>query len=319
MKSGVGFRVAVVMLSMAVLAEACLADPEADVLFAPPGATGVEYHTVNGGEQVHFGYSERFPADNLIKILNREFVSLGWTPREKSYLNPDLPTSHVRGWSQFQDATGDELMVVHQWLGEWQNSSGAVVTYVLRYSFPEHGDPDLQNLTGFGHFESREAIEEWELLRPELEAEAEAKAEMERRAQERENSRRANLIREESSKTGTLSLKVVKARRSVPVEGKEYSEWREEIEYDEEIGELKLEVVAVSAIGSRLEMVFSEDSAAVVREFSREHSGKMIAVFVGDELIWMPLLEGEISDIVVIEGNFNPGEAESLAKRIMMQ
>lgn len=319
MKSGVGFRVAVVLLSMAVLAAACLADPETDVLFAPPGATGVEYHTINGGEQVHFSYSERFPADNLIKILNREFVSLGWTPREKSYLNPSLPTSHVRGWSQFQDATGDELMVVHQWRGEWQNSSGAVVTCVLRYSYPEHGDPDLQNLTGFGHYESREAIEEWELLRPELEAEAEAEAEMERRAQERENSRRANLIRGESSQTGTLSLKVVKARRSVPVEGKEYREWREEIEYDDETAELKLEVVAASANEGRLEVVFSEDSAARVRDFSRAHSGQLIAVFVRDELIWMPLLEGEISDIAVIDGNFNPGEAESLARRIMLQ
>jgi preprotein translocase subunit SecD len=68
-----------------------------------------------------------------------------------------------------------------------------------------------------------------------------------------------------------------------------------------------------------VEVVFSEASAARVRDFSRAHSGKMIAVFVGDELIWTPLLEGEISDIAVIEGNFNPGEAESLANRIMLQ
>lgn len=319
MKSRVCFRVHVFGLSMVFLVAACVVDPETDVLFAPPGATGVEYHTVTGGKQVNFKYSERFPANNLIEILNREFVSLGWTPREESYLNPGLQTSHVRGWSQFQDATGEELMVVHQWWGEWQHSSGAVVSYVLRYSFPEHGDPDLQNLTGFGHFESREAIEEWEMLRPQLEAEAEAEAEKEKRAQERETNRRADLIRGESSQTGTLTFKVVKERRSVPVEGKDYNEWHEEIDYDGETAELKLEVVAVSAIGGRLEVVFSEDSAARVREFSRAHSGKLIAIFVHDELIWMPLLQGEIGDIAIIDGNFSPGEAESLARRIMSE
>ena len=77
----IAFNVAVLLSNVIVAQQARASEPGSDVQFAPPGATSVESRTMNGSAQIHFDYSERYPAHNLIAALNNELLSLGWTPR----------------------------------------------------------------------------------------------------------------------------------------------------------------------------------------------------------------------------------------------
>jgi hypothetical protein len=215
MKSDFGVALLGVFIPILMFQTACGGDPRPEVLFAPPGASGFESSTVGGHEQIRFAHTERYPAVNLINTLNTEIEALGWTQRDLSYLNPDLPTSHVRGWTQFVDVSGDEELSVHQWMGEWENGSGDVVVYVLRYSYPRNGDPDLDNLTGRGWVESREEIEEQNRLRPQIDE----AFERERQAVERQTNLRAEQIREKSDQSGFITVKAVEKRSRVPIEG----------------------------------------------------------------------------------------------------
>ena len=107
-------------------------------LHRDPGAYG-SYH-------VAYALAEKFPAPKAIQQISSRLKALGSTPLENDWLNPGLPSSHVRGWTDFADGTMTPMRHVHQWGAQWQNRAGNIVDYTLRYSYPETGSPDLQSL-----------------------------------------------------------------------------------------------------------------------------------------------------------------------------
>jgi hypothetical protein len=56
--------------------------------------------------------------------------------RSMDWMNPDIPSSHQRGWGSWEDGTKHPTVWVHQWSAQWRGKSGDVVLYDLRYDSP---------------------------------------------------------------------------------------------------------------------------------------------------------------------------------------
>jgi hypothetical protein len=89
------------------------------------GTSGVSY-------QVH----ESFPADALLAHVRAALPAPEWEPMPMDWMNPDLPSSHQRGWTSFADGTKKPPARVHQWIAQWRGKSGDVVFYSLKYDSP---------------------------------------------------------------------------------------------------------------------------------------------------------------------------------------
>ena len=105
-----------------------------EALIVPPEARSVQRgHAAYGSFFVSYALTERFPARNALKRIKSTLKRLGWLPLKDDWLNPGLPSSHLRGWTHFVDITSGTPRQVHQWAAQWQDLSGNVVTYSLRY------------------------------------------------------------------------------------------------------------------------------------------------------------------------------------------
>jgi hypothetical protein len=76
---------------------------------------------------------EPYPAANVIGKIRAHLEGRGWRPLKEDLLNPGIPTSLVRGWTEYRDATTKPAAMVHEWIGQWEDSSGRIAWYVLRY------------------------------------------------------------------------------------------------------------------------------------------------------------------------------------------
>jgi hypothetical protein len=111
------------------------------------GATQVRRDPgVYGSFHVAYGLKENHPASEAIQQITSRLTSLGWKPLKTDWSNPELESSHIRGWTDFRDATVTPVRHVHQWMAQWKDESGCIVDYGLTYSYPESGPQDLQSL-----------------------------------------------------------------------------------------------------------------------------------------------------------------------------
>lgn len=79
-----------------------------------------------------------YPAAELLEHIRRQLTA-EWTPRDEDLLNPGIPTSHVRGWTQHGDMTTSPPSWVHSWSAEWQNATSDILSYDLHYRYPTVG------------------------------------------------------------------------------------------------------------------------------------------------------------------------------------
>ncbi len=97
----------------------------------------------------HISYelTAEYPAAEVIEEISTRLEALGWKPLEDCWMNPGLPSSHVRGWGEFSQTIGNTRAWVHQWSGGWTDESGNIVDYSFRYTHP-FGDAhdDLESL-----------------------------------------------------------------------------------------------------------------------------------------------------------------------------
>ena len=116
----------------------------------------VHYAVFESIEQLSYTVEAQYPAEKIIEWIKNELKSKGWKPLEESFLNPGLPNSIIKGWESFIDGTTNPNQKVHQWLSDWSNDSGDILTYGLRYSYPEKGKKDMNTLFVFGNFAPKE-------------------------------------------------------------------------------------------------------------------------------------------------------------------
>ena len=122
-------------------------------LLLDPSATDVLSSERGGTDQLSYHVDAKFPASNVIGWISQKLREAGWQPLAYDFLNPKIPSSQVRGWEEFLDGTSQPMSCIHQWLGNWKDASGDIVTYAFRYtqvgcSASELSDPEVvSNLT----------------------------------------------------------------------------------------------------------------------------------------------------------------------------
>jgi len=106
------------------------------------------FYDIRDGGSIQLSYKtkEEYPATSVIKQLSAQLEANGWKPLKEDYLNPGLPSSHVNGWSDFEDHSCPPIEIVHQWMGDWEDKYGNIVRYVFRYEYPKNKDKNLSIL-----------------------------------------------------------------------------------------------------------------------------------------------------------------------------
>ncbi len=118
-----------------------------DALILLPNATEVKYYRLGGSFQLTYKIATEYPAADLIATISNQLKQSNWHALKEDYLNPGLSSSHVRGWSLFEDGTKKPPQTVHQWLADWENQTGEVVRYGFRYQYEIGKTKDLRHLT----------------------------------------------------------------------------------------------------------------------------------------------------------------------------
>lgn len=111
--------------------------PLNEALVVMEGAT--DLRVLDDGLGVQYELGVAYPAEIPLATLRSVLSDKGWTPLLKDPLNPEIPTSHARGWTRFLDGTANPAVRVHQWSGNWVNAGGDVVLVQLQY---RSADPD---------------------------------------------------------------------------------------------------------------------------------------------------------------------------------
>jgi hypothetical protein len=115
-------------------------------LIVLPGALNINYAKVNNTDQVTYNLKVAYPAPEVISQLLKKTSDMGWSPLKEDFLNPGLPTSIVRGWSDYEDASRKPNTKVHSWQTDWQNKNGDVLIYGLKYRYPLNSQPDMSSM-----------------------------------------------------------------------------------------------------------------------------------------------------------------------------
>lgn len=105
-----------------------------------PGSRVLVSGAEHGVDGIQYEVSAPYPPDQVVKFIESR-VPPEFRPRRENFLNPGVPTAHVRGWTSFADHSTRPHSAVHQWDGEWEDPDGNILTYTLQYRSP--GD-DLQ-------------------------------------------------------------------------------------------------------------------------------------------------------------------------------
>lgn len=105
-----------------------------DQALAPlPTAHDIVYSEDGPGQfSVSYTLEERFPAKKSLRLLAHRLRSKGWHPLQEDWLNPGIPSSHVRGWVGIE--TDNISNTENQWNGQWADERGNVVAYFLSCS-----------------------------------------------------------------------------------------------------------------------------------------------------------------------------------------
>ncbi len=97
------------------------------------GATEVKQSRWQGHDQIVYRIQASYPAADVLKTIAVRLGQLGWKPLKEDWLNPGLPSSHVRGWTYFEDETTKPATSVRAWSADWENGVHDILTYQLEY------------------------------------------------------------------------------------------------------------------------------------------------------------------------------------------
>ncbi len=133
------------------------ATPQALVVY--PNAEAVAFRQFGEIWQVYYEVPVAYPAESVLKHINASLERASWQPLKNDFLNPHLPSSHQKGWDSYLDATTKPATKVHQWLAQWKNPRGDVVSFALQYRYEAKGSPELKTLRVHGSHSPRGVAE----------------------------------------------------------------------------------------------------------------------------------------------------------------
>jgi hypothetical protein len=114
-----------------------------DSLLVAPSAIDPRYLAYpDGREQLTYTIDTEYPADSTISFVSEHLRNQRWSPLSQDFLNPDIPSSQVRGWTQFEDASREPRATVRQWGCDWEDGAHNITLYDLEYRYPMSGAHD---------------------------------------------------------------------------------------------------------------------------------------------------------------------------------
>jgi hypothetical protein len=115
-------RFIAIVFVLILTGSACAERPRPALPFWMPAGSEIDVGSLRPSKYGtgHLGFITAMPKTELVEALTRHFEQAGWHPRKEQYLNPGYITSFNVGW----DYHG-------QWIGEWEDSEGNVITYHL--------------------------------------------------------------------------------------------------------------------------------------------------------------------------------------------
>ena len=288
-----------------------------DALVEPSGAYNLVQGTQKGTQQISYQLDEPYPAELFLGKLTQGLTDLGWAPLQDSWFNPGSPSSHASGWSHFQDGTVSPIVRVDQWMAEWTIADGALLSYVLKYSYPLHGEPIRDTLSVTAIVLSPEAARAFQNQAAALAEEVGQAFEVEEQAYRTQEQRDAAALRQGATPVGRLILRLLDATATtleptgVPPSS-----------FDKQVPALELDVVHATVesdggSGTMILVVLSEASAKDLHKFSSTHVGRLAAVIVDEEVVATPFIAGPVVDMMMIDGAFTQHRANEIIDRIM--
>ena len=119
-------------------------------LLVAPSAINPKYLTYSDGrEQLTYIVDTDYPAEPTISFISAELLKRHWEPLREDFLNPGLPSSQVRGWMQYEDASREPRTSVRTWACDWEDGAHNITRYDLKYRYPmtgAHDPPDSRML-----------------------------------------------------------------------------------------------------------------------------------------------------------------------------
>jgi hypothetical protein len=101
-----------------------------------PGAIGVKQGIFLGKDQIIYNLHSEYPADDVLSTIRARLKKLGWRPLKEDWLNPGLPSAHIRGWTYFENETTNPATSVRAWSAQWENNAHDILEYNLEYRCP---------------------------------------------------------------------------------------------------------------------------------------------------------------------------------------
>jgi hypothetical protein len=136
--------------------------PAALILY--PDATAIRFDKRGSIDLLSYHVSSKFPATPVIEWISDKLQKAGWEPLKYDFLNPELPSSHMTGWTYFLHGIKDPTVCVHQWLGDWKDASGNIVRYGFRYKQVGCGTLALTDLEVDGWYTPADAARQVQKL-----------------------------------------------------------------------------------------------------------------------------------------------------------
>jgi hypothetical protein len=110
-------------------------------------AEGTFYDLRDGGSiQLSYKLIADYPASSVLTEISTQLEGAGWHPLKEDFLNPGQPSSHVRGWSNFEDASRAPTKIGYSWMGSWEDKYRNIVTYIFIYQYPKNKKRNLSVL-----------------------------------------------------------------------------------------------------------------------------------------------------------------------------
>lgn len=123
-----------------------LAAKHAGALIVYPGATHVRWGKLGGTDNLNYRVEAKFPAAGVIGFISYKLHENGWHALAHGFIDPKIISSAVRGWTTLVDASRRPERYVHEWLYDWQDTSGNTVEYTFRYTSPKNFASNLKDL-----------------------------------------------------------------------------------------------------------------------------------------------------------------------------
>ncbi|MGH9729637.1 MAG: hypothetical protein ACRD4V_13755 [Candidatus Acidiferrales bacterium] len=120
-----------------------------DSLIVVPNAHDPQFRKYpDGRQQVVYTIDVEYPAKRVLRYVSAKLGNKGWKPLRHDFLNPQTPSSLVRGWQETENETQKPSVEVRSWDADWENTGHDVTEYDLEYRFryPKAGSPDPKKL-----------------------------------------------------------------------------------------------------------------------------------------------------------------------------